>query len=105
MKRLEAVARSPVYAEQGNAADGVVSIRQLRLEDRMMARAMAAIDGSTAVTYAMKSVDRWFSLRMELLGNVVVLSSGVLGLLATGFVGPSSWGAAKAAVSVTQALA
>jgi len=104
MKRLEALARSPVYTEQGIAADGVVSIRQLRLEERMKARALAAIDGSTSVTYAMKGVDRWFSFRMELLGNVVVLSSGVLGLLATGLVGPTSWGAAKIAVSVTQAL-
>lgn len=103
LKRLEALARSPVYAEQNAAAEGVATIRQLRLGALMQRRAFDAIDGNTAVSYALKSVDRWFSFRMELLGNFLVFTSASLGILAaSAHTGP--WASARAAVAVTQTL-
>eukprot|EP00929_Paragymnodinium_shiwhaense_P035875 TRINITY_DN19311_c0_g1_i2.p1 TRINITY_DN19311_c0_g1~~TRINITY_DN19311_c0_g1_i2.p1 ORF type:complete len:1428 (+),score=293.59 TRINITY_DN19311_c0_g1_i2:79-4284(+) len=104
LKRLEALARSPVYQEQGIAAEGVVTIRQLRLGELMTSRAFHAIDGNTSVTFAMKAVDRWFSIRMELLGNLVVLLSAGLALLAACAASSSPWATARAAVAVTQTL-
>jgi len=101
LKRLEPLARSPVYAEQQAAASGVTTIRQLGLGDVMAARALRAIDGNTSVSFAGKALDRWFSLRMELLGNVIVLASSLVCLAATG---SGAWSEARSAIAVTQAL-
>jgi len=107
LKRLEPLARSPIYAEQTSAAVGVATIRQMRISDFMADRAMAAIDASTAVSFCTKAVDRWFSLRMELLGNTIVLSAALFGLGSSTVAAPgaaSAWTAARAAIAVTQAL-
>mmetsp|Transcript_131502 Transcript_131502/g.256181 ORF Transcript_131502/g.256181 Transcript_131502/m.256181 type:complete len:1362 (-) Transcript_131502:149-4234(-) len=105
LKRLEPLARSPVYAEQAVAAAGVVTIRQLRISHEMIRRALKAVDGSTAVSFATKAVDRWFSLRMELLGNIIVLIVAMLGLSAGCSVAHrGAWFAARTAIAVTQAL-
>ncbi|CAK9104492.1 unnamed protein product [Durusdinium trenchii] len=101
LKRLEPLARSPVYAEQSAAASGVTTIRQLGLGNVMAARALHAIDGNTAVSFAAKAVDRWFSLRMELLGNLIVLASALVCLAASG---SGAWSEARSAIAVTQAL-
>jgi len=106
LKRLEPLARSPVYAQQAAAASGVVTIRKLGLSNSLTAKAMHAIDANTAASYAAKAVDRWFSMRMELLGNILVLSTALLGFAgrwaAAGMGG--RWAAAKSAIAVTQAL-
>jgi len=102
LKRLEPLARSPVYAVQAMTASGVTTIRKLGLERSMAKQALDAIDSNTAVSFAAKAVDRWFSLRMELVGNTIVLAAALLGLL--GGAGSSSWAAAKSAIAVTQAL-
>lgn len=102
LKRLEPLARSPVYAEQAAAASGVITIRKLGLGNVMAARALRAIDSNTAVSFAAKAVDRWFSLRMELLGNLIVLAAALLSLWTGANAG--AWAAARAAIAVTQAL-
>ena len=144
LKRLEPLARSPVYAEQAAAASGVITIRKLGLGNVMAvrvpampsacpaqapefsdnshhlvlgrlgvvrglirfltskARALRAIDSNTAVSFAAKAVDRWFSLRMELLGNIIVLAAALLSLWTGANAG--AWAAARAAIAVTQAL-
>eukprot|EP00435_Cladocopium_sp_Y103_P048380 s854_g14.t1 len=101
LKRLEPLARSPVFAEQQAAASGVTTIRQLGLGNVMAARALRAIDGNTAVSFAARAVDRWFSLRMELLGNLIVLASSLVCLAASG---AGAWSEARSAIAVTQAL-
>lgn len=101
LKRLEPLARSPVYSEQQAAATGVALIRKLGLGHVMAARALHAIDGNTAVVFAARAVDRWFSLRMELLGNLIVLASALVCLAATG---TGAWSEARSAIAVTQAL-
>ncbi|CAJ1440339.1 unnamed protein product [Effrenium voratum] len=107
LKRLEPLARTPVYAEQQAAASGVITIRKLGLGNVMAARALGAIDGNTAVSFAAKAVDRWFSLRMELLGNLIVLASSLVCLLSAGAPGAAAggaWAEARSAIAVTQAL-
>jgi len=107
LKRLEPLARSPIYAAQNSAAVGVATIRQLRISDYMADRALAAIDASTAVSFYTKAVDRWFSFRMELLGNAIVLSAALFGLGSSAVAvsgSASAWTAARAAIAVTQAL-
>ena len=56
LKRLEPLARSPVYSEQQAAASGVALIRKLGLGHVMAARALSAIDGNTAVVFAARAV-------------------------------------------------
>lgn len=105
LNRLVPLARSPIYAEQAAAAAGVATIRQMRISRTMSQRAFGAIDASTAVSFAAKAVDRWFSFRMELLGNVVVFIAALLGLGASlGGALPGAWTAARAAIAITQAL-
>jgi len=104
LKRLEALARSPVYAEQANAAEGVATIRQLRVGDNMTNRCFKAIDGNTSVTFSLSMVDRWFSFRMELLGNFIVFTTAAFGIVTAASMGSSPWATARAAVSLTQAL-
>jgi len=95
-----------VYTQQEATAAGVTTIRQLGLGPSRAASALAAVDAGTAASFAARAVDRWFSMRMELLGNGIVLAAALLGLAAVpgaaAAAGP--WRSARSAIAVTQAL-
>lgn len=77
-KRLESISRSPVYAHFGETLGGLNSIRAYGLESAFAAEAERRVDTNVSLWYVVKSSDRWLSIRLESLANLVVLLCGML---------------------------
>ena len=70
-KRLESVARSPVYAHFSETLGGLSTIRAYGATDRFLGENEVKIDKSLEGFYAVKIADRWLSVRLEMLGTLI----------------------------------
>merc|ERR1712127_1166618 len=76
-KRLESVARSPVYAHFSETLGGLSTIRAYGASDRFLGENEVKIDKSLEGFYAVKIADRWLSVRLELLGTLIGLGAAL----------------------------
>merc|ERR1719498_2039677 len=77
-KRLESVARSPVYAHYSETLGGTPTIRAYGVAQRFLDESATKIDVSIEGYYVNKIADRWLSVRLELLGAFVGTAAAVL---------------------------
>jgi len=103
LKRSESRTRSPIYTHFGEALRGKEIIRSVpHASLNWLQRHHSLTDKNLSIYYTVKSLDRWLSLRLETLGNVVVFTAAVVSVFLTraGRLKPGSagWG-------LTQALA
>jgi ATP-binding cassette, subfamily C (CFTR/MRP), member 1 len=71
LKRLDSISRSPIYAHFSETLGGLPVIRSY-LRQKMYRRVNEVkLDDNIAAYYAMKAVDRWLSVRLEVLGECV----------------------------------
>jgi ABC-type multidrug transport system fused ATPase/permease subunit len=78
LKRLDSISRSPVFAHFGESVDGLSTIRSFQRQELFRRGNEVRLENSDAAYYALKVVDRWLSVRLELLGNVVVFLAALL---------------------------
>ncbi|PHH69060.1 hypothetical protein CDD83_5843 [Cordyceps sp. RAO-2017] len=78
VKRFESVLRSHVFARFGEGLSGVASIRAYGLRRRFVGELRAAVDEMNAAYYLTFSNQRWLSLRLDLVGNALVFTVGLL---------------------------
>ena len=69
LKRLDAVARSPVFTHFGEAVAGLASLRAFGLQARFDAQAHERLDASNRAWWAIQVANRWLSVRLELIGS------------------------------------
>ncbi|KAJ8331738.1 hypothetical protein QVD99_001987 [Batrachochytrium dendrobatidis] len=81
LKRLDALARSPMYAQIGETLNGIATIRAYREQDRFIKRNYFLFDQNTAPYYLMMSAGRWMSVRFEFFGALLVFSAASFGLI------------------------
>lgn len=81
LQRLDAMSRSPIQAMVSEALDGATSIRVFRQESTFLRKFLKAVDNNSSAMLNFVTGQRWLSLRIELLGSTVVLSSTVLVIL------------------------
>mgnify|MGYP002649187407 CR=1 FL=1 len=74
--------KSPIFAHFGETLGGLSTIRAFSCTGRFTEESAARTDALSRVYYASFIVTRWLSLRLELLGNVLVLAVLLLGLMA-----------------------
>jgi ABC-type multidrug transport system fused ATPase/permease subunit len=103
LKRGESRTRSPVYTHFGEALRGKEIIRSIPMaSETWSTRHQDLTDKNLAVYYTVKALDRWLSVRLETLGNVVVFAAAVVSVYLTRLgklqAGSAGWG-------LTQALA
>ena len=103
LKRFEAKSRSPIYTQFGEALKGVETIRSFPNSSKQWSSDLRSlIDKNLGVIYSVKALDRWLSIRLESLGNIVVLTAAFASVILTraGKMKPGSagWG-------LTQSLA
>ncbi|KAG0072906.1 Multidrug resistance-associated protein 1, partial [Podila epicladia] len=94
LKRLQSVAKSPLYQHFTETLNGVSSIRAMRLSDRFTAKSDAYADASSNTSYAVLMTNRWLNVRLEALASIAILCSALLIVFSRGTLSPSMCGLA-----------
>lgn len=92
VKRHESVLRSHVFARFSEAVTGTSSIRAYRLQDFFTTRIREAIDDMDSAYFLTFSNQRWLSVRLDCIGNLLVLTVGILVVTSRFDVNPSIGG-------------
>lgn len=72
VKRLDSITRSPVYAQFGEALNGLSTIRAYKAYDRMAGINGKSMDNNIRFTLANISSNRWLTTRLETLGGLMI---------------------------------
>jgi ATP-binding cassette, subfamily C (CFTR/MRP), member 1 len=72
VKRLDSITRSPVYAQFGEALNGLSTIRAYKAYDRMAAINGQSMDNNVRFTLVNMSGNRWLAIRLETLGGIMI---------------------------------
>src|ERR1700761_832480 len=94
IKRHEAVERSYVFARFSEAVTGVATIRAYGLQKHFESGIRDAIDNMNSAYFLTFSNQRWLSIRLDALGNLMVFTVGILVVTARFTINPSIGGLA-----------
>ncbi|KAM7505798.1 hypothetical protein LguiB_004702 [Lonicera macranthoides] len=72
VKRLDSITRSPVYAQFGEALNGLSTIRAYKAYDRMANINGKSMDNNIRFTLVNISSNRWLTIRLETLGGLMI---------------------------------
>lgn len=89
MKRHEAVLRSNVFSRFGEALSGTACIRAYGLEQRFIHVLRDSIDEMDSAYYLTFANQRWLSVRLDGIGNLLVFTTGILVITSRFNVSPS----------------
>lgn len=89
VKRFEAVLRSTVFAKFNEGLSGVASIRAYGLQNRFVEDMRKAIDDMDSAYFLTYSNQRWLSTRLDMIGNALVFTTGILVVTSRFSVNPS----------------
>lgn len=89
MKRHEAVLRSDVFARFTEGVSGISSIRAYGLQDHFTKELQLSIDQMNSAYYLTFSNQRWLSVRLDMIGNLLVFTTGILVVTSRFNVSPS----------------
>ncbi len=78
VKRFDAITRSPIYAHFSETLGGLPVIRAYGLSESFVESSEKRVEKNVITMYTLKVCDRWLSIRLETLGNIVVLSAALL---------------------------
>jgi ABC-type multidrug transport system fused ATPase/permease subunit len=78
VKRLDSISRSPVYAQFGEALNGLATIRAYKAYDRMASVNGNTMDTNVRFTLVNMSSNRWLAIRLEFLGGLMIWLTGTL---------------------------
>jgi len=108
LKRCETKTRSPIYTHFGEALRGAETIRSFRSSSTLWSSQNRQLtDDNLSTFYTSKALDRWLSIRLESLGNLIVLSAAFAAVILTRTgnlkAGMAGWGLTQA-LSITGLL-
>ena len=92
IKRHEAVLRSTVFARFSEAVSGTASIRAYGLQDHFVRGVRESIDQMNSAYYLTYGNQRWLSVRLDSIGNLLVFTTGILVVTSRFNVSPSTSG-------------
>ena len=98
VKRLDSLAASPIFGGFGEALAGLTTLRAFGVGPRAAAAQRARLDAATRTHWPLMCLNRWLSVRLELLGTAVVFCAAV----SAGVLLPTSAG--LAGLAITSAL-
>ena len=81
LMRLESSSRSPVYSWFGESVSGVSTIKAFQMEQEFCKQMEDKVDTNSKTIVPNYLANRWLSIRLELLGNVIVLFAALLAVL------------------------
>ena len=89
MKRHESVLRSDVFARFSEAVSGTSSIRAYGLQNYFIKGLRESVDQMNSAYYLTFSNQRWLSVRLDTIGNLLVFTTGILVVTSRFNVSPS----------------
>ncbi|KAH0542222.1 hypothetical protein FGG08_003344 [Glutinoglossum americanum] len=92
VKRHEAVLRSVVFSRFGEALSGTACIRAYGLQGRFIQDLRDAIDSMDSAYFLTYGNQRWLSVRLDAIGNLLVMTTGILVVTSRFNVSPSTAG-------------
>ncbi|KAL3100076.1 hypothetical protein niasHT_022904 [Heterodera trifolii] len=101
LQRLTSLSRSPLYNIFAETINGTTSIRAFGVSQAFFDKFCAKLDEQVGFKYFSLMINRWLSIRLELIGNFVILASSSLAVLSR------QWGIATAGLiglSVSRSL-
>ncbi|KAF9980590.1 Multidrug resistance-associated protein 1, partial [Mortierella antarctica] len=102
LKRLHSISKSPLYQHFGETLTGVSTIRAMRVHHQFILDNAIRSDRSSNAFFVFTIAARWLSVRLELLGSIIVLATSLLAVLGRETLGPSMAGLALSyALNVT----
>ncbi|CAI9089674.1 OLC1v1024292C1 [Oldenlandia corymbosa var. corymbosa] len=87
VKRLDSITRSPVYAQFGEALNGLSTIRAYKAHDRMAKINGKAMDNNLRFTLVNISSNRWLTIRLETLGGIMIWMTATFAVMQNGKAG------------------
>ncbi|KAL5097024.1 hypothetical protein RYX36_001351 [Vicia faba] len=84
VKRLDSVSRSPVYAQFGEALNGLATIRAYKAYDRMADINGRSMDNNIRFTLVNISGNRWLAIRLETLGGLMIWFTATFAVMQNG---------------------
>lgn len=81
LRRLESLARSPLYSHFSETLDGVVTLRAFGDMPRASHMNSVYIDQLNRTMYSSSYANRWLGIRLEALGTILILSATLLAVL------------------------
>ncbi|KAJ3058091.1 hypothetical protein HDU99_006972, partial [Rhizoclosmatium hyalinum] len=104
LKRLDSTTKSPLYTNLGETLTGIATIRAYNDEARFRAKNDRVSDDNNSPYYLLLTAANWLSLRLQLIGALLVLCAALIGVL-TDTISPSLFGLTLSySLSVTQIL-
>ena len=105
LKRLESVSRSPIYSHFGETVNGVQTIRAYNLQKSFIDESETKVDNNQKANYPSVVANRWLSVRLESVGNLIIFMSTLFAVLNRDTLSPGLIGLSITyALSVTQTL-
>nr|AKC92817.1 ATP-binding cassette transporter YOR1 [Chaetomium globosum] len=92
VKRIESVLRSTLSAKFSEGLSGIACIRAYGLKDRFIADLRQSIDDVDSAYFLTFSNQRWLSIRLDMIGNCLVFTTGILVVTSRFSVDPSIGG-------------
>ena len=92
MKRLDGQSRSPIYASFSETLNGLATIRAFMFVPHFQDIHDSKIDTSSRVLFVAKTLERWLAVRLEFIGNLVVLTVAVVSVLMQDSISPAMIG-------------
>ncbi|MCJ1261370.1 hypothetical protein MMC22_001234 [Lobaria immixta] len=89
VKRHESVLRSDVFARFSEGVSGTSSIRAYGLQDHFIKGLQLSIDQMNSAYYLTFSNQRWLSVRLDMIGNLLIFTTGILVITSRFNVSPS----------------
>jgi ATP-binding cassette subfamily C (CFTR/MRP) protein 1 len=99
LKRLEAIARSPLFAHFSETLTGLATIRAYRAQNTFIEGNEARMNGNNRSYYCLVLTQRWLSLRVETIGAIISFFAAIIVIIQR-----DSLDAGKAGVSLTYAI-
>lgn len=89
VKRHEAVLRSHVFAKFGEAVMGTATIRAYGLQEQFSKSVRESVDDMNSAYYLTFANQRWLSVRLDIVGILLVFTTGILVVTSRFSVDPS----------------
>ncbi|XP_072502792.1 ATP-binding cassette sub-family C member 3 isoform X1 [Notamacropus eugenii] len=105
LKRLESVSRSPIYSHFSETVTGATVIRAYKRSHDFIAINNAKVDANQKSCYPNIASNRWLGIRVEFVGNCVVLFAALFAVIGRKSLNPGLVGLSVSyALQVTMAL-